>query len=27
VGAISLEPGQVDEARRIAAEIAAELRS
>jgi len=26
VGAISLEPGQVDEARRIAAEIAAELR-
>ncbi|MDQ1470209.1 MAG: hypothetical protein QOJ99_1689, partial [Bryobacterales bacterium] len=27
VGAISLEPGQVDEARRIAAEVAAELRS
>jgi hypothetical protein len=27
VGAISLEPGQVDEARRIAAEIAAELRA
>ena len=27
VGAISLEPGQVDEARRIAAEIAAELRT
>ena len=26
VGAISLEPGQVDEARRIAAEVAAELR-
>jgi len=27
VGAISLEPGQVDEARRIAAQIAAELRT
>jgi hypothetical protein len=27
VGAISLEPGQVDEARRVAAEIAAELRN
>jgi hypothetical protein len=27
VGAISLEPGQVGEARRIAAEVAAELRS
>jgi len=27
VGAISLEPGQIDEARRIAAEVAAELRS
>ncbi|MES1260183.1 MAG: phosphoesterase [Acidobacteriota bacterium] len=27
VGAISLEPGQVSEARRIAAEVAAELRS
>jgi len=27
VGAISLEPGQVDEARRLAAEIAAELRT
>jgi len=27
VGAISLEPGQVDEARRIAAEVAAELRT
>jgi hypothetical protein len=27
VGAISLEPGQVDEARRVAAEIATELRS
>ncbi len=27
VGAISLEPGQVDEARRIAAEIAAELKA
>ena len=27
VGAISLEPGQVDEARRIAAEVAAELRA
>jgi len=27
VGAISLEPGQVTEARRIAAEVAAELRS
>jgi hypothetical protein len=27
VGAISLEPGQVDRARRVAAEIAAELRS
>jgi hypothetical protein len=27
VGAISLEPDQVDEARRIAAEVAAELRS
>ena len=27
VGAISLEPGQVDEARKIAAEVAAELRS
>jgi nanoRNase/pAp phosphatase (c-di-AMP/oligoRNAs hydrolase) len=27
VGAISLEPGQVEEARRIAAEVAAELRS
>lgn len=26
VGAISLEPGQVDEARRVAAEIAKELR-
>jgi hypothetical protein len=26
VGAISLEPGQVDEARKIAAEIAVELR-
>ncbi len=26
VGAISLEPGQVDEARKIAAEVAAELR-
>jgi c-di-AMP phosphodiesterase-like protein len=27
VGAISLEPGQVDEARRVAAEIAEELRT
>jgi hypothetical protein len=27
VGAISLEPGQVQEARRVAAEIAEELRS
>jgi hypothetical protein len=27
VGAISLEPGQVDEARRVAAEIATELRT
>ena len=27
VGAISLEPGQVDEARKIAAEVAAELRT
>jgi len=27
VGAISLEPDQVDEARRLAAEIATELRS
>ena len=27
VGAISLEPGQVEEARRIAAEVAAELRT
>ncbi len=27
VGAISLEPGQVEEARRIAAEVAAELKS
>lgn len=27
VGAISLEPGQVDEARRIAAEVAAELKT
>jgi hypothetical protein len=27
VGAISLEPGQVEEARRVAAEIAAELRN
>jgi hypothetical protein len=27
VGAISLEPGQVDEARKVAAEIAAELRN
>ncbi len=27
VGAISLEPNQVEEARRIAAEIAAELKT
>jgi nanoRNase/pAp phosphatase (c-di-AMP/oligoRNAs hydrolase) len=27
VGAISLEPGQVDQARKVAAEIATELRA
>ena len=27
VGAISLEPGQVDQARQVAAEIATELRT